>query len=182
MTRFLITPNDTVLNYYLLPLVGVNKESFGDNFIRTLITKDGKYAYILVNHKTAAFTSCDNFIGLHSIGDLNYVIFQVPDKYLIDTQLLVESKYSKMSGAAKDLIRNHSGLYYNFQCKDGYITSKAILALDKHPSMVTFYTNVLGLTPNQANNLIINPEIELMSRLEEADFIENYLVTQKESV
>jgi len=180
MARFLIDTDDTVLNYYLLPLVGVKKASFGEDFIKTLMSKNGKLCYVELSKFTGKFNSHQNFKSSIKLSNRYFVIFKVPDEFITDTVLLIHGKYSKLSINAKDLIKHYSGLYFNKKTAKGYLTSKAIFALDSHPVLITYYEQYLGLTKEQVDELIIKPKLELMDKLKISDFIES--VTLEESI
>lgn len=170
--RYLANPDDSIFNYFILPLIGLNKESFGVNFKKTLLNKLSTMVYVKVNEFIINFNNNPNF--LYTTKD--YYVFTIPVSYIEEAKKISSGKYSKLKETTKDLIRNKSGLANNTLIDGQYVTSKALLALSKHPALIEHYATDLGLTPNQTSKLIIKPSTELLDRPFEDDFIENYNV------
>ena len=176
MNRFLPNTNDSLVDYYCLPLIGLSKFSFRNNFIKALVNHQGTQIFVQVD------SYCDLFKNYHysqtlEIDDKIFVIYNIPGIYLNDVQLILLGSYSKISDKAKDTIINLSGLAYNQKQINGmYVTSKALLALNQHPSLIEFYKVVLNIKQKDEGILV---GIELMDKLQEDDFIENYILQEE---
>jgi hypothetical protein len=96
----------TMVTYFIMPLLQLNKSSFGaDNFINSYLDKNG---YLVVNVKGdensdySAIERTEYFITDYrrEDGTLNY-IFAIPDEYHRDMELFIEGRYSQLSAKAK---------------------------------------------------------------------------------
>lgn len=183
--RFLPYPEDNVFNYFILPLIGLNKESFGKSFNKCLLSKDGIYVWVKVNDANSALYARNNpfFSTAMNLGEDTYYIFVMAEKFKNDSLLIAQGKYSKISPEAKDLIKEHSGLLNGSKNIPGRgaIKAKALCALDKDPALIWYYMSVLGLTEEQVHELIVQNQNELLDRPNEEDFIE-YFYKQEESI
>lgn len=173
ISRFfpLADTEDTVLNYYALPLVGVNRRIFGENLISTHLTKDGRH--VLVKLHKDVYTDLEMSDKLR-IKDSFYVYYAVPEMYLKDVVLLLQSKYSKLSKEAKVCIKKDSGLMYKKMVNGKTYTSKLLYALDRKPTLLKYMFECLKSGDNSDSDEIlysILKESELADRLHESDVI-----------
>ena len=175
MSRFLVDPTDNIFNYYLLPIVGVNKASFDKYFIRTLVNKIGTLVYVKVN--SSIIVKSIYFKGLQDIENQYYCVYTVPNELVPDVKLIIKGEYSKISEKVKTIIKDNSGLVKGKFVKsiETIYVSKAILALDRHPALIMDIKNELGLTTEQLNEYLIIPKRELVDKPRSFDFIEFYL-------
>jgi len=175
--RFLKDPSDNIFNYYILPLIGLNKVSFGDCFIKTLLNKSYDAIFVQVasvenKNKFLDFPYFESIVE-HKTG--LFFKFSIPAIFSEDIKLIGSGKYSLISIQAKTFIKSYSGLAYNVKSSDGKtIVSKALLALDKHVALIEYYADYLGLTEKEIEDCITIPDIELMDEPYENDFIENF--------
>ena len=182
-TRFLLSPNDSILNYYALPLIGLQKASFGEEFVRTYINKSGRLLYVEVsNEDNLNYISTNpNFSGMLRKKSKVFCVFTIPGIYHPDIDLILDGKYTKLSEQVKNLIKHNSGLHYKTRIKyDGFtkiLTAKAIYALDDRykETMIDFYQRKLGLSDTEVQECIIDSGIDLIDKLYPTDFIETYL-------
>ncbi len=180
-SRFLITEDDTILNYYVLPLVGLRKGSFGTSFVRTFINREGTLVYVLAKNLSYQedISKNSNFQDIMYLNCAPYYIFKIDTRFTPDIKLMLQGKYSKISNYSKSLIKHNSGLLYGHEVNRGghkqVITSKPLYALDKSPVLIPYYQEKLKLTDQEVLDCIVTPDVELMNRFEEFDFIEYYL-------
>ena len=178
MSRFLVTPEDNIFNYYVLPLVGVNKESFNSSFVKTFLNKECTKVFVEVidfNDKNF-FVDMPCFRKASSYRDKLFYVWNIPEEFQKDVKLIADGHYSKIEVKTKELIKRYSGLSYNYRTGSGsLITSKAIFALDRHPALINFFMKTLDLTAQEVNDCIVVPETELMDKPSSEDFIEFYL-------
>ena len=171
ISRFLpVKDGDTVLNYYALPLVDMNRKYFGDNFVTTKVTHDGKVIFVELLEDTF---NDEAFPHKVINDDKFYLYFYVPKEHLHDVQLIIEGKYSLLSDKAKDLILTTSGLLNNKKKANGYYTSKLIFALDKPEILIDYYFNLLK-SDNAATDAALYEalsEVELTEKIEKDDFV-----------
>jgi len=166
--------------YYILPLLKLNKSSFGeDNFIKSQVTKYGEVVVYIKNGDVAGdYYNHENFGADVEDEDGVMIIYNVPDRHLEDYQMFIESKYSKMSMFAKDVIKAHAtvnGLLWMKRTEEVIITngkrkkvyydesSRELMALDLSDS--------LRETLEEELDVKIAKGVELWNKLEEEEFI-----------
>jgi hypothetical protein len=175
-SRFL--PNkkeDSILHYYGLPLVGLNKSSFHDNLKSVKINFDGTVIFVEVVQDIYSDILYPNKIKYE---DTTYLFFKIPNHLLDDSRKIVEGKYSQLSIAAKKKIHDLSELYNNTLVGGNYITSKLIFALDKSPTLINYMYEILKSPYEKGDKF--NSELwkllckgELTEKLSEEDFYFN---------
>ncbi len=172
VSRFLPMKEDTVLNYYVLPLVGLSREDFGNNFVTTKLNRVGSKVFVQVKEDIYSVFIHKNKYTQNNILYLYYVI---PNKFKQDVQYIINGAYSKISKKAKKRIIKNSGLTFNKKVKGGYIkTSKLLYALVKDKILIDYYFDKLsGRTFKHNQNLYkALQEGELMEILDKTDFID----------
>jgi hypothetical protein len=174
---------NNIANYYVLPLLKLNKTSFGgrDNFVNSYITQNEE---IVVEVKDKTLVPEENFIdNSEYMGDFDYngstiIVFNQPSEYRADILKFVQGKYSEMSNKAKESIILYSGLPYNLVRKDLPLkpngkypvdTSRYILALSKNPALRKLVETEIGqsLPPNA--ELITKPDMNNFYPLPESN-------------
>ena len=167
--------DDTVLNYYALPLVGFNTRDFEDNFITTKVKNDGTVLFVQVKDDIYPDNIYNNKI-IH--GDKLFLSYDIPDEFLYDMLLIIKGMYSQLSSKAKHIIATKSGLWFNHQANNGEIyTSKLIFALHKDPELIKFIFESLkkgtGWEKHDKDLAKMLKNVELMEKVTKEDFIEN---------
>lgn len=111
--------------YYLLPLIGINKFSFGVtiNFRNCYANPDGSELYVTVYYTLTSLKDHPNLLRIEGKPGAPVYVFSLPEQWKADFQLYKLGKYSKFSTDAKDLIRNQSGLRYKAVNSGGIITT-----------------------------------------------------------
>lgn len=172
MRRYLIDLDDNVFNYFILPLLGFNKYSFGDNFIKTLMNKLGDTVYVKVIDSNINPLQ-DNLNFIHSYKE--YIVFSVPARFISESKKIIKGEYSKLKEETKKLITETSGLK-NTVINSQRVVSKALLALDKHPTLIDFYARELNLSEKEKRECLIDTDIELLDKPYKEDFIDYHIV------
>jgi len=177
MTKeYLARPNDTVFNYFILPLIGLNIHSFGECEIKTLMNRLGDLVYIKVTGINTVPVSITNSPNFKENKENKYLIFSIPKEFNLDTRKIIKGRYSEISEKSKNIIRSGSGLAYKKKTTEGFITSKALYALDKDPILLNFFQQSLKLTVQEVNDCLVEPKTELLDKPYDEDFIEYYKV------
>jgi hypothetical protein len=166
MNTFLEQPGDNLVNYHILPLLGMNKASFGEqNFINAYLSK--KKDYIIVELKEIdekLITALEKHVNYATdIVDDNrtLVLFTIPDQFKQDVDKFTEGKYSEFSPEAKAIVRKYSGLKYKVRVKadkgDAVITHAFLRALDKDADMRKEMEKFLGVKIAEELELLESP-------------------------
>lgn len=158
----LIPEGDTLVTYYILPLIGLNKKSFGNCFKDSYIDKRGLKIYVELkkNMISPAYKQNPYYISemvhKHSL----LIIFTVPSIFLNDVACFVVGRYSEMSRDAKKLIYSTSTLPYNKTMGDFNNTHPVLQALDKTKTLRSFLINELHAVTIADSAELINPPYE----------------------
>jgi len=171
ISRFLpITKGDTVLNYYALPLVGLNRKYFGSNLISTKLNKSGTVVFV---HLQSDIYSDTIFANKLHIDSGFYIFERVKEKYIGDMLKIIKGKYSTLSADAKTVIKEKSGLLNGHLNSNGNrYTSKLILALDRDKTLLNYMFEALKVSDKKSDELYaaLNTA-ELMEKVSDEDFI-----------
>jgi len=167
---FLIPDKDTLVTYYMLPLLGLNKKSFYNCFAGSYIDKKGELIYVKLIKRplSIAYKSNENYVTEAKIKDSVHLIFRVPYHFTPDTKLFIQGKYSRMSKEAKKCIYNYSGLPYNQTMDSFKVSHPALQALTRTKKLREYITDFLDYQVNEND--------ELMDIPDESWFIEHYYV------
>lgn len=157
----LIPEGDSLVTYYLLPLVGVNKNTFGRSFKQSYVDKEGLKIFVELrsNMITPSYKSNPNYISEMILNRKMFVLFSLPARFIASGKNFVQGKYSGMSKDAKKLIYSSSGLPYN-KTNGSFVMSHPILqALDTTKTLRSFLLNHLKVKKvADSNELIDLPE------------------------
>lgn len=107
------TLNKTKINlstYFILPLLKLNKNSFGNNnFINSFVTQNGEVVvHIKDSSKAGDYYNHSNLIADIEEDDYTMIIYDIPKEWKKDFNTFLDSKYSKMSKEAKKQIIAHA--------------------------------------------------------------------------
>ena len=161
---YLQKEEDNLSNYYLLPLLSLNKGSFEDKFINSFLNKDNTKIVVQLREEVKNTTSTEkhkNYLTEFNYEDYNYVIYNIP-KYFIVEDLpgkFCSGKYSSFSLDAIQKIRMYSGLTYKQtkveNAKKKVSTHHLLLALEKDKTLKKVIEERMGQ--------IIPEDMELVS-------------------
>jgi len=143
----LIPEGDTLVTYYLLPLVGANKKTFGRHFKTSYIDRLGLKVYVELksNMKVPSYKTNPNYISELVHQNVLFILFAIPTKYIDDAFLFLNGRYSEISKEAKNIIYNTSTLPFN-KTMGSFTNSHPILqALDKTKTLRSFLVTELHI-------------------------------------
>lgn len=154
--------------YYLLPLIGINKYSFGlsINFRNCYVNPEGTELYVKVYY--LLFSLKNHPALLRCEGDAHPVyVFALPENWQYDFECYKAGKYSKFSKEAKGLIQSNSGLRYRALNPNGNPTTDLrLLAIDEDESRRRILRNKLS----EYFGVRIEEDAELLSPPPESSF------------
>lgn len=149
--------------YYVLPLVGLSKFSFGggDNFINSFVSYNGKVIAVIKDKELAEeFIKHTLYCTDFQVPDTEHtaIVFTVSKEFENDLSLFLSGKYSQMSESAKAMIRKYSGLPYRNTVPGSstIVTHKLLMVLDKNASLRKWMENLMEIT--------IDPDQELLEK------------------
>lgn len=157
----------------MLPLLGINKLSFGRSFKTSFIDKKGLKVYVELkkNMHTPTYKGNVNYMSEVVHDRKLFIIFNIPLEYLKDATYFIQGKYSKMSRKAKNCIYLSSSLPYNASMGSFTVSHPILQALDRTKTLRMFLLKELGITAIPENN-------ELIDKPREDWFIEFRLKTK----
>lgn len=165
----LIPEGDNLITYYVLPLLGVNKNVFGTCYGRSYITKNGRDVYVKLrkNMVSPVYKTNPNYVTEFLHESQLFVAFKVPLVYSVDVEHFVKGEYSSMSKEAKRLIYESSTLPYNKTMGSFSMSHPILQALDKTKTLRMFLSTYLDIKP------VLPESVELIDPPEESWFIES---------
>jgi hypothetical protein len=153
----------TRTTYYVLPLISLNKFSFGtpENFIDAYLTKDLKQVVVSVKDTGLVFPAVWTEAPVEHYTKTE-IWLEIPEEFWGDVRNLMKGKYSAFSLTAKDLITQHSGLTYkrNKTAGDGrnmIDTDARLLALTKDKILKDYLEEELGVWLDDESELLSPP-------------------------
>lgn len=125
---------------YVLPMLGLNKFSFGtttDAFINSYLSDDDRHVVVHTIRPVSSLVANNPAFRFKFDNEgKNYSVFEIPSFYLGDVLKFKEGKYSQFSNPTKEQIRKKSGLNYKVPLAGGGMRSaRELLALDKDPEL-----------------------------------------------
>lgn len=155
--------------YYLLPLLGLNKFSLGggDNFINSFLSYNGK---LIVVVKSKDNIEHDYWEHPNYLTDFNIevpnaittgIVYSIPEEFIEDHSKFVNGEYSKFSEAAKEKIRELSGLPYKTPIPGSskFNTHKLLLVLTKNAALKAWLEKELNIEIEEGGELLERPDI-----------------------
>lgn len=125
-----------ICTYYLLPLIKLNKFSFGENnFLQCYVSRDGSKLYIELREIPAFVYSKVEYLGTAILPNGNVaVVMGLHPLWEPDFRNFIDGKYSKLSKPAKDAVLAYSGLPFNQHTSNNVpYTDSRILAINPDP-------------------------------------------------
>jgi len=175
IAEFLKTLNDhTRATYYVLPLISLNKFSFGppENFINAYANQEGTQLKVVVKDSSLSHPIVWNETPLVSFSDTE-LIFDIPSQFRRDLERFWKGEYSQFRDEAKNLIRQYSGLAFEQEktASDGskrIYTDARILILERDPEVREYLENELRVAIDPKSELLSPPkEDEIWKQVEE---------------
>lgn len=147
---------------YLLPLLDLNKFSFGEpsNFINSYLNEDDSLLVVQVVNSWPSVTNHTNFRFDFTRDNNTFYVFELPEKYQGVVKTFREGKYSRFPDDVKALIKKKSGLSWRVPVSGGGVkTAKELLALDKDKELKEHLERSLAVKlPNDAELISIPSE------------------------
>lgn len=169
--------DSNICTYYLLPLVRLNKFSFGaDNFIQCYVSREGDRLYIELRDIPDFVYHRQDYLGITVLPSGGIcVAFSLPDIWWEDYSKFQRGKYSKFSPQAKKCIESFSGMTINQISSGGdyAVTDSRILALDSS----TRVRDALRKRLAAELDIDIPEDAELISVPSENNFLDNAIIT-----
>ncbi len=155
--------------YYLLPLMGFNKFSFGgeQNFINSYVSYNGRVV-VLIKDKNL-LNEYWNDPHYQTDFDVEYkkgeygtmLVYEIHSSFHADLERFLNGKYSSFSEEAKNTIKKKSTLAYKHKVSGQEVTHKMLLVLDKSAVLRGFIENNLGIALDDSAELLEKPSYEL---------------------
>ena len=165
----LLKDGETLVTYYILPMVGINKTTFGSKFVNCYINKEGSKIYVELKSNLRSpdlYRRTPHYFNEVLIADVRFIVFKIPDEYLIDVAKFLRGNYSEMQRDTKKLIYVGSSLPYNKTMGSFKNTHPILQALDKTKTLRSYLIDELQV-------LTLPDSIELITVPEKHWFIEN---------
>jgi hypothetical protein len=159
-----VSSKDNYANYLILPLLKLNKFSYGtENFINGFVTVNGKIAI----HLKAINEDCHkhpNYLTDFTYNEGVLVLYSCPYEFEADLLQFMASKYSRMSDEAKQLIYEHSGLSVDFPNRHNCLVSSRLIQAIRRDERLRDHIN-------KEYNTELGPEDEVEPLLREQDIL-----------
>lgn len=169
--------DSNICTYYLLPLVRLNKFSFGpDNFVQCYTSHDGSKLYIELKEVPEFVYHRDDYLGCTILpGGGLAVALSLPDIWWDDHRKFIAGKYSEFSPEAKKCIRAFSGLAEDQNIIHTHYTymDSRLIAIGDDPVVRTKLRQILS----EELNVEIPITAELISIPNEGNFIDKAIIT-----
>ncbi len=145
--ELLIPKNDTLVTYYVLPLLGINKKTFGRSFKTSYIDKTGDKVFVELYHKMIAPSYKYNRAYETEViaENINFVVFKIPPKWKPDVVFFLAGLYSRMSKEAKKIIYSTSTLQYNVKVDKFTVSHPVLQALSRTKTLRRYLTESLNV-------------------------------------
>jgi hypothetical protein len=143
----LIPRGQNLVTYYILPLVKINRKSFGRAFHSSYIDRAGKQIFCRLRRPPVSFLyrENDHYLTELYLNDQLYIVFEVPEWHERDVQRFIAGKYSEMSKEAKKLIYNVSTLPFNKKSGSVRLFDPILQALEKTKEARRWLIERLGI-------------------------------------
>lgn len=153
----------------MLPLIGLNKSSFGiGNFINSYVDETNEFIIVEMLQITNV-VKVHQYFKFHFIKDsITYCVFQVPEEHRKAVELFRKGKYSQFPTESKMAIIKKSGLKYRVPSPKGtLITARELLALEKDKTLKNALEDELAVK--------IDANAELASIPDDIEFFDLHL-------
>jgi hypothetical protein len=178
MSRLLKAIYDCNLcTYYLLPLIRLNKFSFGqNNFIQCYVSRDGLVMFVEVLYIPEFVYHRADYLGITILpSGGTCVSFDLPIMWQYDVRAFMLGRYTELTEDAKECIYAYSGLAINqpIQGSNMSNTDSRILAMDPDPQV----RNRLRVALSRELDVDIPIGVELISVPTDSNYIDNAIIT-----
>lgn len=155
MSNFFDEEKESLVAYYLLPILGFGFKLFGKYFYSAKISKDCRSIKItLYKECKVKIWDYKHYQTDWPQGKFIHVLFGIPETYIEDVKVFSEGKYSKLSGRLKRRIYEYSGLFFNKQIDNTIVTDMRLLALSKSPILRNWLVEDQGVELDKRSEFI----------------------------
>lgn len=146
--------------YFILPLVGLTRNSFGGAFINSFLTRDGTIV-VKVSQLSLVSHQCKG-VAHHSWHDVHggYLQYHIDWIWHPDFIHFCDGEYSLMSTEAKNIINERSGLIYQEETSGGLATDLRLRALQGEEAVRVYWERELGVDLDPHQELLSKPPVE----------------------
>ena len=130
----MINKGSNLCSIYMLPLTGLNKNSFGDlNFVNSYLAEDNVHLVVELKQVTTVIQHHSFFRFSFMRDGRNYAAFEIPTQLRDTVSKFREGRYSEFSQEAKTVIIRKSGIvpYKKVLSNGKFSTARELLVLDK---------------------------------------------------
>lgn len=158
---------DNLVNYFIMPLTGLCKESFGFSvFINSFISLDRKNLYVLLSTDKAISNRTEIYGNPCYRSKYNSPLgvvfeFELPEEWKEDIEHVCNSKYTKCSETMIDIIESRNGTAFSM---DGEIVDIRVQALRRSKFALDFIENELGI-------IVDNDTTEILPEFPESNYM-----------
>jgi hypothetical protein len=162
----ILKEGDSLVNYYVMPLLKMNKHSFGgDKYFDNSYLNDKGLVVVVGQDCPVRYWEFDYFKTDFTKDGKIIILFKIPEHFHQDILLFTEGLYSKMSNFAKRLIYSNSGLFYKKKLGDVVVTSKILLVLTKSQILRDWMKEEYNLDIAEDAELLPKPSIDCVFKI-----------------
>jgi hypothetical protein len=168
MSKLNIVPADHNTSvYFVLPLLSLNKFSFGENnFCNSFLSFNGKIMPVVFEKEKAGrywehpYYRTDFDIELDENIKGTVIVYDPPSQFSDDISKFLDGQYSRFSLEAKEMIYKHSGLPYRVAnpAEPGRVTThKLLLVLERNEYLRKWLETELSIKVGADQELLERP-------------------------
>ncbi len=178
MSRLLKAIYDyNLCTYYLLPLIRLNKFSFGpSNFIQCYVNRNGTVLFVEVRDIPDFVYTRPDYLGITILpSGSTCVALGLPEMWQYDVRAFMLGRYTEFTEDARECIYSYSGLAINQPIQGSTMSStdSRILAMDPDPNV----RDRLRLALSRELDVEIPFGVELISVPVDGNYIDNAIIT-----
>ena len=142
----LLKEGENLVTYYILPLLGLNKKSYGLKYKTAFISKDSFKVYVELKSNPDGDLYMQNpyYITKFVHNGVLYLQYTVPSDNIEDYKHFIKGAYSKFSKDAKYKVYKFSTLPYNKSMGDFKMSHPILHALNSTKVLSVFLKSYIG--------------------------------------
>ena len=155
MYSFFDESKESLVGYYILPMIKLSFKTFGPFFKSAHLNRDGTAVRVTMSAGCREpFWENSYYQTDWTIGGTTFALFAIPEREQEDVALFMKGKYSKMSESVKLRIYRYSGLFYNKQIQHVVVTDMKLLVLTKSPILKQWIYDNYGIRKGKNSEFI----------------------------
>lgn len=166
---------ENLCTHFVIPFLKLNKLSFiASNFVDSYLSADGHFIVVQVMEQyllSRKVLKHPYYTGMYRKAHEAkgfYLVYRVPPRWHNDVELFRKGQYSRMSDAAKSMVRTYSSLPNKIREGTRTVTDGRLLAFEKHPLLRQMWEAFIA-DPRRGE--FIPEEMELLSVPGERSYI-----------